>query len=267
MKKYLAIFRIRFVNSLQYRIAALAGLFTNCAWGIMLTFAFAAFYRTAPEAFPMTFAQTVSYIWLQQMIFVMVSIWLNDSEIVEAIRDGAISYELVRPMDIYNRWFFQLTAKRLAGLILRGGPTLLVAFLLPYPYGLSLPPDSIQFLWFLLSVVLSLCVVIAFTNFAYISLFYTMSFRGTQSTVIGLTIFLSGGIVPIPFFPEPFRSIVQLLPFVAMQDTPLRIYSGHIAGAAVYEGIGMQIFWFVILLMAGRIAINHALKRVVVQGG
>ena len=267
MKKYLAIFRIRFVNSLQYRIAALAGLSTNCAWGVMLIFAFAAFYRTAPEAFPMTFAQTVSYIWLQQMVFVMVAIWLNDSEIVEAVRDGAIAYELVRPMDIYNRWFFQLAAKRLAGLILRGGPTLLVAFLLPHPYGLSLPPDGIQLLWFLLSIVLSLCVVITFTNFVYISLFYTMSLRGTQLMVIGLTIFLAGGIIPIPFFPEPFRSIVQLLPFAAMQDTPLRIYSGHISGIAVYQGIGMQIFWLAVLLIAGRIAINYALKRVVVQGG
>jgi len=267
MKKYLAIFRIRFINSLQYRIAALAGLATNCAWGVMLILGFAAFYRTAPEAFPMTFSQTASYIWLQQMIFVMVAIWLNDSEIIEAVRDGAIAYELVRPMDIYNRWFFQLTAKRLAGLILRGGPTLLVAFLLPYPYNLSLPPDGIQFFWFLLSIVLSLCVIIIFTLFMYISLFYTMSFRGTQLMVAGLTLFLAGGIIPIPFFPEPFQNIAQLLPFAAMQDTPLRIYSGHIVNTAIFQVIGIQIFWIVILLIAGRITIKHALKRVIVQGG
>ena len=53
MKAYSALFRIRFINALQYRAAALAGMATQFAWGFMEIFAFAAFYRANPGAFPM----------------------------------------------------------------------------------------------------------------------------------------------------------------------------------------------------------------------
>lgn len=66
MKKYAAVFRIRFTNTLQYRAAAFAGMATQFAWGFMEILAFSAFYKADPAAFPMEFSQTVSYIWMQQ---------------------------------------------------------------------------------------------------------------------------------------------------------------------------------------------------------
>ncbi|AGI39710.1 hypothetical protein Clst_1656 [Thermoclostridium stercorarium subsp. stercorarium DSM 8532] len=35
MKKYISFFRIRFINGLQYRSAAYAGIMTQFAWGSM----------------------------------------------------------------------------------------------------------------------------------------------------------------------------------------------------------------------------------------
>ena len=265
--KYLSLFRIRFINSLQYRVAAFAGLFTNLAWGGMLTLAFSAFYRSAPEAFPMTFSQTVTYIWLQQMIFTMVSVFLNDSEIQDAIMDGGIVYEMARPVDLYNRWFLQLTAKRISSLFLRGIPTIIVAVFLPYPFGPSLPPSMFYFFSFLISVTLTLAVVISMTLFIYIMTFFTISFRGVQIVSIGIIFFMSGGIVPLPFFPDQFRMIAELLPFASMQNTPLRIFSGHITAADVPRAIGLQVFWIIVLIAGGRALMAHALKRVIVQGG
>ena len=71
MNKYLAITRIRFSNSLQYRAAAVAGMVTQFAWGFMEIFAFSAFYKANPAAFPMEFSQTVSYIWIQQAFWAL----------------------------------------------------------------------------------------------------------------------------------------------------------------------------------------------------
>ena len=85
MKKYLAMFRIRFINSLQYRAAALAGLATQFAWGFMEIFAFSAFYRANPAAFPMEFSQTVSYIWMQQAFLTLFMMWYWESEISSAL--------------------------------------------------------------------------------------------------------------------------------------------------------------------------------------
>lgn len=57
----------------------------------------------------------------------------------------------------------------------------------------------------------------------------------------------SGGLIPLPFMPETFVRIVQLTPFGAMQNAPLRIYSGHIAGAELGQTLLLQVFWLAVL--------------------
>lgn len=52
MKKYLSFFRIRFINGLQYRAAAYAGVATQFAWGTLELLAFAAFYPRRPSRIP-----------------------------------------------------------------------------------------------------------------------------------------------------------------------------------------------------------------------
>jgi len=53
MKKYVSLFRIRFINTIQYRAAAFAGMATQFAWGFMEILAFSAFYKADPGVFPM----------------------------------------------------------------------------------------------------------------------------------------------------------------------------------------------------------------------
>jgi ABC-2 type transport system permease protein len=267
MKKYWAIFRIRFINALQYRAAALAGMTTQFAWGFMLIFGFAAFYRTNPSAFPMEFSQTVSYIWMQQAFLAFFMMWFWENDIADAIAEGSIAYEMVRPLDLYTRWFCQAVANRLARTLLRCAPILLVAFIVPEPYRMSLPANIEQLLLFLLSTALSLGVVVSFSMLMYISLFYTFSPMGMRLIVAVLSDFLAGGTVPLPFFPAPFRAVAELLPFASMQNMPLRIYSGNIAGADALRGIALQVFWFAALLLLGRFCMSRALKKVIVQGG
>ncbi|MCL2631818.1 MAG: ABC transporter permease [Coriobacteriia bacterium] len=266
-KKYLSIFRIRFINALQYRAAALAGVSTQFAWGFMELFAFRAFYQANPAAFPMEFSQTVCYVWLQQAFLTLFMMWYWENDIITEITEGAIAYQMVRPVDIYNRWFCQSAANRLARALLRCIPLFMVVFFLPEPYRMSLPPSFGQFLLFVLSAALSLSVVVAFSSLVYVSLFYTLSPTGTRLMASGISDFLAGGLLPLPFFPAPIRAVVELLPFASMQNMPLRIYSGHIAGIDALSGIGLQVFWLLVLVLIGRLALNKALKRVIVQGG
>ena len=266
-KPYLALFRIRFTNTLQYRAAAFAGLTTQLAWGFMYVLAFAAFYRANPYAFPMTFQQTVSYIWLQQAFVALFFVWFYDNSIIESVESGSIAYELVRPMDLYSRWFYITAANRISRALLRCAPLLAVAFILPYPYRLILTTDLAHFGLFLLSMVLSLGVVLSFAMLIYISAFHTINSLGTRIIAGVAADFLSGGYIPLPFFPDSVRFFVELLPFGSMQNMPLLIFNGHIYGTAAFRGIGLQMFWFITLLVIGRFWMGRALKRVVTQGG
>lgn len=267
MKKYIAILRIRFANSLQYRVAALAGMVTQFAWAALAILAFSAFYRADPAAYPMAFSESVSYIWLQQAFLSVFMLWFFEEEIFEAIWDGNIAYELVRPIDLYSRWFCQSAASRLAKAALRCLPVLVVAFLVPAPYRLTLPPSAVQFALFLLSAALGFCVTVAFCMIVYISTFYLLSPAGMKTILVFFADFLAGGTVPLPFFPDRIRAVVELLPFAAMQNMPLRIYSGNIASADAARGILLQCFWLAVLVGLGRLWLSGALRRTVVQGG
>lgn len=267
MKKYLALFRIRFTANLQYRAAALGGIATQFAWGFMLILSFSAFHRANPSAFPMPFSQTVSYIWLQQAFLALFMVWFFESDIFAAITEGNIAYELARPMDLYGKWFCQSAANRLSRAVLRALPILLVAFLLPAPFRAELPASAGQAALFLFSAGLGLSVVVAFNMLIYVSTFYTLSPTGIRIISAVLADFLAGAVLPLSFFPQPFRAIAELLPFAAMQNMPLRIYAGNITGAEAISGLFLQAFWLAALVAAGRLLMKNALRRVVVQGG
>lgn len=267
MKKFQALFRIRFSNTLQYRSAALAGMVTQFVWGIMSLLAYRAFYQADPSAFPMTFQETTSYIWLQQAFLSLFMLWFFENEIFSAITSGAIAYELVRPMNLYSRWFAQSCGNRLAKALLRCAPILIIAFLLPAPYGLRLPQNLLTLILFLASSILSLGVVVALSMLIYTFTFYTLSSLGVRVIMASLGDFLAGGVIPLPFFPAPFRQIAQLLPFAAVQNVPLRIYSGNLTGTALWQAIALQLFWLVTLVVIGHFWLQRATKKVIVQGG
>lgn len=85
--------------------------------------------------------------------------------------------------------------------------------------------------------------------------------------MIAATSFFTGAVIPFPFFPMGMRTVLEALPFAAMQNMPLRIYSGNIMGADALKGILFQIIWFVLLVVLGKYLMNRSLKKVIVQGG
>ncbi len=267
MKKYMAFFRLRLTMGLQYRAAALGGLATQFFWGAMNILLYKAFYETDPAAFPMRFEATVTYVWLQQAFLQLFMLWSVEPEIFSSIASGDVVYELCRPVDLYDMWFARSAANRLSRALLRCFPVLLLAVLLPAPYGLSAPASAAHFGGFLLAMVLGYGVAVAFLMVVYMLTFFTVSPNGLRTLVVSLTEFLSGGIIPIPFFPERVQRVVECLPFASMQNVPLRVYSADMSTQQMLRAIGLQAFWLVTLVVLGKLLYARASRKMTVQGG
>ncbi len=265
--KYVSLLRIKFIAGLQYRAAAAAGITTQFAWGILSILLYKAFYEADPRAFPMSFQALSSYLWLQQAFLALFMGWFFENDIFQSITEGGIAYELCRPTDLYYMWFFRTMASRLAKAVLRCMPILIFAAFLPEPYGIRLPESLRAGIWFLITSVFGFLVVVAYSMLVYISTFFTYSPMGVRMVSVSLVDFFAGAVVPIPFLPERVRTVVELLPFASMQNIPLRIYSGDIAGAQIIYRAALQLFWIVVLMWFGKRLMGYALKRVVIQGG
>lgn len=267
MRKYLSFFQLRFSMGLQYRAAALAGIVTQFAWGAMEILVYKAFYEGEPESFPMTFAATASYIWMQQAFLAFFAAWMLENEIFDVIMNGNIAYELCRPISIYNMWFSRSIANRLSRAVLRCFPILIVAAFLPAPYGMCLPVSVLHFILFLVTLLLGLAVMVAFCMLIYGLTFFTISPNGLRILFTSTVEFFAGAVIPLPFFPQKIQKVMELLPFAAMQNVALRIYSGSMSEAEMVKAVSLQVFWLIVLIGAGKKLCSIAEKRVTVQGG
>ncbi len=265
--KYLSFFRIRFVNGLQYRIAALSGAATQFVWGLLLILLYHAFYEADPAAFPMRLSSLVSYLWLQQSFFALYQVWSWENELFELIQTGNVAYELCRPYRLYDAWLVRIIATRMSNAALRCVPILLLAPLLPEGYRLSPPENGLQMACFLLSLWLALLVVAAFQMLIHSLTFYLLNPQGLKIISQSVASFLCGEVIPLPFFPESAQKLLSWLPFASMGNAPFRIYGGDIAGAALAETLFLQIFWIAALMLIGRFLMHVGLKKTLIQGG
>lgn len=265
MKKYLSFFKLRLNIALQYRASAIGGMFTQFFWAIMQILIYQAFYKVVTSN-NISLEQLVSYIWLKQAFYAIISV-STDSEIRNMIEKGNISYELCRPVNIYWMWFFKTLANKVAGGFLKSIPILVIAPFLPFGLSLQAPAGILEFILFIISLGMAVCLMAAILNVFYISQFYTISSKGIYSIFYAMISFLGGTFVPIALMPEFWQSLCYMLPVSLAADLPFRIYSGNISVNDSIIYIIMQIVWLAILTISGTIITNRRLKKVVIQGG
>ncbi len=263
MISYWAIVSARFRTLLQYRVAAMAGLGTQLFWGLTLTMIFEGFFRSSTASQPMDLEEVVTYIWLGQAFFALQPINV-ERDIRDLIRTGAVSYELLRPLDLYTLWFSRVLAMRTAPTLLRSVPLVVIAVPL---LNMQAPATWEGAGVFVLAMLGALLLSCAITTLLNISMLWTVSGDGVAGIAPAAVLIFSGALVPVPFFPDWAQTVLEILPFRGLVDSPFRLYLGHIPpGDAVFT-LAHQLAWSVGLVIVGRWVLSRGVRRLVVQGG
>ncbi|MBU0953912.1 MAG: ABC-2 family transporter protein [Spirochaetes bacterium] len=270
---YLAAFRGRAKASLQYRSAALAGMFTQFFFGLILTMVMEAWYQsyTGSAPLPLSLHQAASYIWLGQMVFALIP-WRGDPELQNLVRSGEVGRDLVRPVHIFSLWFIRSLAWRYVSVVLRFLPILIFsALILPHTALRSIalmPPASTVGLFGFL-VLLSTGSLLSAAISVLISCFQfrQISAVGMNAIAAAIISFFSGQIVPLPLISGPVELIYRLLPFRYMADVPYRFWLGSLTLADLPAALTAQFLWLAILLVGGHFYVNIQLRQVTIAGG
>jgi viologen exporter family transport system permease protein len=266
MSGYLAILAARFRALLQYRAAALGGLFTQTAFGLTRLMILEAFYASSTLPQPMTLPQVVGYVWLGQATLLLVP-WRGDADVQQQIQTGTVVYELCRPLDLYGVWFARALAARTAPVFLRMVPMFVVAMLLvPHEWRLAPPAAASGFMW-VAAFAGAVLVSAAVTTLMSISLLWTVSGQGIQVLIAAGSTMFGGLVIPLPLFPDWARVLLYILPFAGMLDLPSRVFTGNIAAGDAIWVLAHQLAWTAALVAIGRALLARGLRRLVVQGG
>jgi ABC-2 type transport system permease protein len=215
----------------------------------------------------MEMQQLTSYIWMRQALLGLFMSWYYDNSLFDMINTGSVAYELCRPADIYTMWFTKNIAARVSRAALRCLPIIAVAGFLPERFRMYPPVNFGSFCIFCVSVVSGVIVTVGVSMLVYTTAFYTISPLGMRIVMSNIIEFMSGALIPLPFFPDQMRRVMELLPFASMENTPYMIYSGVLYGSDAVRAIVIQLVWLVVIIGGGKIYMDRSLRRIVVQGG
>lgn len=244
----------------SYRQAALAGLITNCVFGLLRAAVLTAVLAERGTVAGYDLAATVAYVWIGQGLINVVMLW-GDIELSTRVRSGDVVVDLGRP------WDLQLAM--LAADLGRAGHAVGMRLLPPIAFGaLFFPfrwPAHVEtFALFAVSVTLAVVVSFGARFLLNASAFWMLDARGVLAVwgVVGGV--LSGLILPLAWYPPWAQAILVLTPFPALFQTPIDVFTERGNTIAL---IGHQIIWAALLLLAGRFALSRGARRLVVQGG
>ncbi len=263
MRLWWEVARRGFRRYATYRGATFAGVFTNSVFGFIRAYVYLALFAVVRHINGYTVSDTLTYTFLSQGMLMPLFIW-GWSEIADTVYSGQIATDLYRPFDYETYWLSQDLGRATYHAILRGIPPFVVGAVF---FTLRLPHDPETWLLFCVSFYLAVAVSFALRFMVNLSAFWIIDVRGVMGLSASVWTLLSGFTIPIAFFPETLRHIIDFTPFVAMLEMPMNIFLERVHGVAALQTLGVQLFWVVALLTAGRIMLKAGSQKLVVQGG
>jgi ABC-2 type transport system permease protein len=143
-------------------------------------------------------------------------------------------------------------------------PMLLIAVLL---FGLRLPSDLTTWLVFLVSALLGFTVMFYFNWFLACFTFYTTEIWGLGVLIEGMTLFLSGALVPLVMMPEWLRTVVLSVPFAQALAVPVGLLTGITPLSEAPRVWLIQILWIIGMWIVSTLFFRVAVRKITVLGG
>lgn len=268
IKIYMSYFKIRFLNEIQYRTAAIAGVATQFAWGALYIMLYTAFLKDG-TASSYTISQMSTYIWLHQGFFSLFNLWSLDTDTLEQCRTGDVAMELVKPVGLYSIWHAKTLGKKVAMAFLRIIPILIICSL-PFlgEFRLMAPVSPVALIMSIITLILSIGIMMSYVLVMLVLIMMVTAEQGIRTVFYLVLEFCSGALIPIPFMPESVIQILKFTPFYYMENVSYNIYNGYISGSQeIISIVLLQIFWLVALTVIGKVMLNKQLNKIVVQGG
>jgi ABC-2 type transport system permease protein len=246
-----------------YRAATVSGVITNAFFGCIRAYIFIALYRARTDVGGYDLKDAVTFVWLGQGIIMVLYLW-GWWEVADTIRTGSVVTDLARPYDYYAYWLARDMGRAVYHFLFRGVTTFVLGALL---FRVTVPGTPAQWLLFLVSVALAAVTSFAFRFIINVAAFWFLDVRGIGgAAMIGVTLF-SGFEVPLVYFPGWLRAICDALPFRGMMQMPADVFLGHLTGADALAAMTLQLAWIAALILMGRVMVQAATRKVVVQGG
>lgn len=193
------------------------------------------------------------------------------SGITRQIRQGEIKKFLIQPVDMLGFLLLGRVAHKLAYYSVAIGPFALVFFLCR-GYFYDLPATAATHsITALLAFVASLIMAFLLGYFLEASLglvgFWWLEISSLLFVYMLFSFFLSGHMFPLDMLPEPWHTLVDILPLQYLAYFPAAVFLGKITGLSLVQHLLIEVAWIVFFIGLSRLLYYRGLKRYSGFGG
>ncbi|OKP94195.1 MULTISPECIES: ABC-2 family transporter protein [unclassified Paenibacillus] len=260
---YFDFIRIRFLTMLAYRINYYSGILIYTLNIGVNYFTWKAIYGDGESLGGFTGAQMTTYVAVSWMAR---AFYFNnlDREISTDIRDGSIAIQFIRPYNYVLVKMMQGLGEGMFRFMMLMIPGMVIAILL---FPVHLPTEPSAWAGFLVMLFFSFLISSQINIITGLSAFFVENNEGMMRMKRVVVDLFSGLIVPITLFPDWLSSILKVLPFQAITYLPGSVFTGRVHGVGIWNVLGIQVIWFVVLLIPIVWLYHASRQRLFVQGG
>jgi ABC-2 type transport system permease protein len=248
----------------SYRQAAVAGVFVNTVFGVIkLSILLGVADSAGGTVAGYDRASLSTYAWVSQGLIAVVMIF-SWTELAERVRTGDIAVDLARPVDLQLAWLAADIGRATWGLVSRAAVPIVFGALF---FGFHWPDDPTALALLPVSVLLAVGVSFAGRFMLNLLAFWLTEVRGIVLLYVLVSGVLGGHLIPVQLFPDWLQTVAYATPFPAMVQSTIDLVTGQATGLDAAREVVAQLGWAVGLLLAGRLVLARATRRLVVQGG
>jgi ABC-2 type transport system permease protein len=264
VRVYWEVARRAYRRQSTYRVATVAGVFTNTVFGFILASVLIAVFRERPSIGGFDSRDAVTFTFVSQGLLMVVFLLTSGDEISDRIMGGEIVSDLQRPVHFQSYWCAVALGRSAYYLIYRGIPPFVIGAL---AFDLRLPQHPLTWVAFLVSVALAATAAFSFRFLLQLTAFWILDARGPAQLGSLLGGFLSGTMVPLVLFPDAALTLVRALPFASMVQLPIEVFLDKHHGVDLARTLALQAAWVATLWVLAEMVVHRAVRKVVIQGG
>jgi ABC-2 type transport system permease protein len=244
LRRNLAFAKLAVTTNLEYRLNYFVDAIVQPALSCVIEAAlWAAIFRTSGKAEIGGFTQNyyISYVIWAAFTARITANWMYEFRMVEDINSGSLNGIITRPMSFFEYYLSQFVGYKLITTAI----SMTIPFAASYFFDLPVLYDRIPATFLL---------VLFYLVFTYLMSFIVSTASFYLSRIYGLTMvknlslwILSGELVPLDIFPEPFRSTLMALPFASGAFTPVAYLTGRVGADVLIRGY-LSIFAGILVL-------------------
>ncbi|MEW6749634.1 MAG: ABC-2 family transporter protein [Candidatus Latescibacterota bacterium] len=221
LRKYLTVFRVNWLNSLQYRAPTVIYVVGYTLYVAVLLSLWVAIYRDDGRVGGYALNELVTYYLLQFVSNTIVVSYVS-WEITDHIREGFYSHFLVKPVDYFAYWFTINASGKLLEAAVIG---LVVGCVWSIAGPLVRLPSQPQ-TWLAFAAAVALAAVLAFELEFCIGLiaFWLVQVRVFKYILTYAVLFLAGTVLPLDVFPGALSRVASVLPFQYLVFVPIQVF-------------------------------------------